>query len=213
MLNEFKELSLEKQVAVIAGIAVVVGMVVGALWKIYTHFSKGNGGGDDSKGNGSGDNTQDNKIIKALLDKDRRIELQEEEIQALRDAFKDLRSREDTPELQEALALLERGDTSGAEGIFQRILEQKIAEGKKADREAAVAARHLGSLAYLHDTEKAIRAYRQATELDPENSEGWNQLGPLLHRIGDLEGAENAFETVRKIAETTDQPACESRGL
>lgn len=48
-------------------------------------------------------------------------------------------------------------------------------------------ARHLGALAFLHDTVKALAAYRRAVALDPHNPDSWNQLGHLLLRVGELD--------------------------
>jgi len=41
------------------------------------------------------------------------------------------------------------------------VLKTKEAEGRQANKEAAAAARHLGALAYLHDTNGALAAYPQ----------------------------------------------------
>ncbi len=71
--------------------------------------------------------------------------------------------------------------------------------GADARKEAATAARRLGALAFFHDTDKAMAAYREAVDLDPENALGWNQLGYLLNRTGDLDGAERAFGRVLSL--------------
>jgi hypothetical protein len=71
-----------------------------------------------------------------------------------------------------ALAQLRENNTEEAETIFAAILERKVAEGQVAYQQAAEAARHLGALAFLHDTAKALTAYRRAVELDPANMDG-----------------------------------------
>ena len=39
----------------------------------------------------------------------------------------------------------------------------------------------------MDDTEEALRGYRRAVELDPANANGWNELGHLYHRTGQLD--------------------------
>ena len=96
------------------------------------------------------------------------------------------------PGIKEALRRVAQGDTQKAEAIFQEIADRDI-------QEAAEAYRHLGALAFLHDTQKALNAYRRATQLDPDNVEGWNQLGHILRRTGQLEDAEAAYQRVLKL--------------
>jgi hypothetical protein len=111
------------------------------------------------------------------------------------------RSQPDAPPgVQEALAQLRQGNTQAAEMIFEMVLTRKEVEGDAANQQAAEAARHLGALAFLHDTEKALTAYRRAVALDPANAEGWNQLGHLLQRIGRLDEAVDAYTHVRAFA-------------
>ncbi len=93
------------------------------------------------------------------------------------------------PGIDEALAQLAQGNTTDAKAIFRRAIRAKEPDIK----ETAAAWRHLGALAFLDDTEEALVAYRRATELDPENAIGWNQLGHLLHRKGELQEAEFAY--------------------
>jgi tetratricopeptide (TPR) repeat protein len=54
-------------------------------------------------------------------------------------------------------------------------------------------------LAFLDNTQEALNAYRRATELDPDNGEGWNQLGHLLQRVGKWQKAKIAYENVLQI--------------
>ncbi|SFO38731.1 tetratricopeptide repeat protein [Nitrosospira briensis] len=106
------------------------------------------------------------------------------------------------PQKEEALARLEKGDTQGAKVLFKAVLERKSAEGKASNLEAAEAARHLGALAFYDNTWEALAAYLRAVELDPNNPEGWNRLGHLLARTGELNQAEAAYEKVKTIAES-----------
>ncbi|MDR4513086.1 tetratricopeptide repeat protein [Nitrosomonas sp.] len=107
-------------------------------------------------------------------------------------------------DIQEALDLLAQGETEKAEEIFTSVAEQARHKGKQASIEEAKALRHLGSLAFLHDTQKAFDAYKRSTELEPENPDGWNQLGHLYQRVGELENAEYAYLTALKFV-SSDQ--------
>ena len=68
-----------------------------------------------------------------------------------------------------------------------------------AHRETARALRNLGALAFLHDSEKALVAYNEAVQLDPDDADGWNQLGSLRYRTGQIDGAFEAFERVLSL--------------
>ena len=120
-----------------------------------------------------------------------------------------------TPSLQSAQAQLAQGDVTGAEAVFTQILkakrasaQQKLADGTAELKEAAEAARHLGALAFLHDTQAALTHYRTATDLDPDDPEGWNQLGHLLDRIGELDRAIEAYDRVLSIGEARQDREC-----
>lgn len=92
-----------------------------------------------------------------------------------------------------ALKELEDGNTGKAENIFRQNLLEKPKERKEANREAAQAARHLGTLAFLHDTRSSLEAYQHAVVLDPENQAGWNSLGHLQRRTGELDTAIQSY--------------------
>ena len=105
------------------------------------------------------------------------------------------------PNVEQALALLPEGRTTEAEAIFAEIMERKQVEGTAALQEAAAAARHLGALAFLDSTKKAIEAYETATRLDPDDTWSWIFLGRLYQRAGNLAAAEQAFQEAREAAE------------
>jgi tetratricopeptide (TPR) repeat protein len=130
------------------------------------------------------------------------LEAKDQQIKALTEAITAL-SKTGAPaaSIEAALQALEQGDTAKAQAVFAEVLKTKEAEGKLANKEAAAAARHLGALAYLHDTNGALAAYRKATELDPDNADGWNQLGHLLDRTGELAQAETAYRKVLSLGE------------
>ena len=76
------------------------------------------------------------------------------------------------PGIDEALRLLSEGDTGAAEAVFEEVKARLKAEGEGAFKEAAAAARHIGALAFLHDTDKALAVYREAVRLDPGHPGG-----------------------------------------
>jgi tetratricopeptide (TPR) repeat protein len=127
----------------------------------------------------------------------------QDQIRALTKAVTAL-TQQPGPRIADAVAQLEQGNSAAAERIFQDIFTRKAAEGKAANQQAAEAARHLGALAFLHDTQKALHAYRQAVLFDPINSEGWPQLGHLLVRLGQLDQATDAFRKMLALGEAKD---------
>lgn len=83
-------------------------------------------------------------------------------------------------QVKAALATLAKGDTSEAKALFAKAAKQ----GEQDDKQTAEAYRNLGALAFLDNTQEALDAYRHATELDPDDTDGWNQLRHLLGRNG-----------------------------
>ncbi len=150
-------------------------------------------------------------IARKVIEKqgDKKVEVLEEQMKQLTLTVEDLKNRRTEPDaspgIDSALKELEDGNTGKAENIFRQVLQDKVKEGKEANREAAEAARHLGALAFLHDTRSALDAYQQAVELDPENPDGWNQLGHLQRRIGELNAAIQSYNHVLQIGEAGGQ--------
>lgn len=103
-------------------------------------------------------------------------------------------------DIKQAFDWLAKGDATKVEAIFAAVAEEKERKGKQANIEAAEALRHLGSLAFLHDTQKAYAAYKRSTELDPGNWDGWNNLGHLYRRTGELEKAQTAYTKAQKLS-------------
>jgi tetratricopeptide (TPR) repeat protein len=127
----------------------------------------------------------------------------QDQIRALTETVTALAQQRTQPDasssIDDALAELSQGRTAAAEAIFQRVVA-----GKASDiQEAAEALYHLGTLAFLHDTSKALHAYRRAVELAPAHIGGWNQLGHLLVRIGQLDNAIDAYSKVLTLGEET----------
>jgi|GEM_PF-1185085 len=115
-------------------------------------------------------------------------------------------------DIKQALELLDQGDTTQAEAIFAAVAAEAQQDGQAANNRQAEALRHLGSLAFLHDTQKAFAAYKRSTELDPKSLNGWDRLGHLYRRIGEFENAENAYIAVLKHAENNKEWQAAARG-
>ena len=104
-----------------------------------------------------------------------------------------------------ALGELKEGNTGAAEDLFKQILEEEKKAGTQAMKRAAEAARHLGSIRYLNSTYESLKAYQESTQLDPENPIGWNQMGHLLSRLGRIDEAFEAYQTVLQLGEKTNE--------
>lgn len=82
---------------------------------------------------------------------------------------------------------------------------------QQARKMAAKYYRHIGALAFLRNTEKALVAYREATGLDTDNADGWRQLGVLHIRKGDFAEARVALEKAIELAHRGGDLALEAR--
>jgi tetratricopeptide (TPR) repeat protein len=70
--------------------------------------------------------------------------------------------------------------------------------------------RHIGALAFLSDTQKALTAYKKATALDPDNPDGWRYLGELHYRLGNLSDAREIFDALRTIGARSSNAKAQS---
>lgn len=137
-------------------------------------------------------------IVAELKDTTAKLALSESEKKAALDEL--IKAREASKQmslrfgLDEAEQRIGKGDTIGAEMIFIQALENDKVNDKEAFKEAAVAARHLGALAFFNDSKKSLQFYKMAVKLDPDNGEIWNRLGHLLRRFGMLEDAREAYK-------------------
>ena len=89
------------------------------------------------------------------------------------------------------------GDTTRVEQILDKIID----DHKESISVIAEAYRNKGMIVHLFDTQKSITYYKRSLELDPNSLDGWNQLGHLLDRIGELEQAETAYKKVLSLSE------------
>jgi tetratricopeptide (TPR) repeat protein len=92
------------------------------------------------------------------------------------------------------------------EGVDVDELEAKLkARAERLGVESAEYWRHIGALAFRHDTQKALVSYERAVTLDPRNSEGWSYVGELQYRVGDIPAAEKSFSILKDFTDTRSQ--------
>lgn len=117
---------------------------------------------------------------------------------AVQSLFENIAKSDDSMDSRRALEKLERGDSSAAEAFFANILERHAKDGSEPS-EAKAAARHLGAFAALRDPRAALQHYRKTVELDPNDPEGWHQLGQVLDHLGELNEAAEAYKQARAL--------------
>ena len=121
-----------------------------------------------------------NQIVTTLINKSQLdLQAKDEQIKALTEAVTALSTGKGVDarpsELKAALAALAEGNTTLAKSLFAKAADKAEQQAKQG----AEALRNLGALAFLDNTQEALQAYRRATQLEPGNAEGWNQLGNL----------------------------------
>jgi tetratricopeptide (TPR) repeat protein len=142
------------------------------------------------------------QIVKTLTNKHQLdVQAKDEQIKALTEAVTALSTGQgidaSPSELKAALTALAQGNTTLAKSLFAKTAEKAEQQAKQG----AEALRNLGALAFLDNTQEALKAYRRATQLDPDNADGWNKLGRLLERVGDLTEAIAVYNTVLALGE------------
>jgi tetratricopeptide (TPR) repeat protein len=121
----------------------------------------------------------------------------DEWIRKYQDLEKTITNRHDETAKQ-AKAFLDKGDLVQAEKLFKQSLTSKLAIVK----EAAVEAFALAQIKDLqYETQAAIGYYQQSLQLDPDNADGWNRLGRLFRRVGELDQAMSAYQTVVNLGQ------------
>uniref|UniRef100_UPI0040571DF3 tetratricopeptide repeat protein n=1 Tax=Candidatus Electronema sp. TaxID=2698783 RepID=UPI0040571DF3 len=155
--------------------------------------------------------------IKALTEAQGQLQAKDAQIKALTEAITALsKTGGSAASINAALQELEQGHTTQAKSIFAEIAATKETSGKKNNQEAAEAYRHLGALASITKPKEALLAYRKATELDPDNTEGWNRLGALLlfrAETRELAQAEEAFRKVLSLGEAKQDKKWQAAAL
>jgi tetratricopeptide (TPR) repeat protein len=137
------------------------------------------------------------QIVTVLSNKHQsEAQFKDEQIKALTQAVSDLSQGQGVigskAEIESAMQALAEGNIEKAKALFAKATQK----GEQEALQTAKAYRNLGALAYLDNTQEALQAYRRATQLDPDNADGWNELGRLLRRIGELDQAIVAYEKV-----------------
>jgi tetratricopeptide (TPR) repeat protein len=125
----------------------------------------------------------------------------EEQAPAIAAAVEKLAADQDVDLL--ALAKNPKGiDLTYLEDKLKTRAEAHETAGRNETKISAEYWRHIGALAFLHNTHKALAAYEKAVSLDPDDSEGWCYLGHLQYRLGNLTKAEKMHRTFLKLEET-----------
>jgi len=151
-------------------------------------------------------------LTKQIVEKDKLIEDQSQTIKGLTAAVtavaEEQKSDNESEEADAALDSLVAGKTGKAETLLQA----RIDSGDLSPKQKAKYYRHIGEFAYLHDTNKALNAYRRAIDLDPYNSDGIARFGQLLQRQGDINGAEQAYEKLYALGNGADRQTALAAG-
>jgi tetratricopeptide (TPR) repeat protein len=92
-------------------------------------------------------------------------------------------------------------------------LKQLAAQQEDAVVDAALTWLDIGNIAYLNDTDDALKAFTRVTQLTPDNPHGWNQSGHLRLRVGDLPAAKIAFDRVLALGETMADKGLQATAL
>lgn len=90
-------------------------------------------------------------------------------------------------------------DVANLEAKLKARAETHEAAGQGENKKSAEYWRHLGALAFLHNTQRALAAYDKAVALDPNEPEGWRYLGELQHRLGNWGTAARAYDTLQQL--------------
>jgi len=104
-------------------------------------------------------------------------------------------------------------DVAELEAKLKARAEEHEAKAQHDAKTSAEYWRHVGALAFLHDTNEALAASRKAVELDRDNPDGWRYLGYLHHRLGDLSAARQAFTQLKELGEQSGDPKAQSGAL
>ncbi|WP_133512745.1 tetratricopeptide repeat protein [Candidatus Thiosymbion oneisti] len=119
-------------------------------------------------------------------------------------SIRSLQALRDEPRFEQAVEQAEKGNLHVAQGIWRQIYENRKHQEDKARSERAEAARNLAAIAFVENAAEGLRWYREATQLDPDNREGWLGLGEAAQATGTLEEAEAAYRKYIALARRAD---------
>lgn len=105
-----------------------------------------------------------------------------------------------------ALIALHDGNFEQAEKILTEVVHDMTESSTASKEQLAEAYRQLGSVAFYADPYRAISAYKNATALDGQGFDEWNQLGRLYMAIGKPDLAELCFMEVLSLAKQRRDP-------
>lgn len=112
-----------------------------------------------------------------------------------------------------ALAANPRGvNLTKLESMLEARASAHEANARRELQSSAEYWRHIGALAFLRNTKKALSAYTKATTLDPNDVDGWRCLGELQYRVGELTTAKATFSTLAALGKETGDKRAESIG-
>jgi protein O-GlcNAc transferase len=131
--------------------------------------------------------------VNALKDK-------ENEINSLKATIARLQKAPGDEFKQAALKALSEGDTIKATELLEKAAQTRSKEARQLTREASQDWVDIGNIAYLTDSQKALKAYQKAIDLDPENPYAWNGLVLMFFRLGCLDKAQEAYEQTLALA-------------
>jgi tetratricopeptide (TPR) repeat protein len=103
-------------------------------------------------------------------------------------------------------------DLADLEAKLRARAEAQEILGRTALKTGAEYWRHIGALAFPHNTRKALGAYEKAVALDPHDPEGWRYLGELQYRLGDLTSADRSFARLLELGKSAGDPRTQSMG-
>ncbi len=106
------------------------------------------------------------------------------------------RSSTNPGKYDEALRAIAKDDKS----LADELLAESLDSFEKETLKAAEIYRERGALWFGSDTQKALAAYKRATEFDPSSLSAWNQLGHLYYRVGELDKAISAYNTILDLS-------------
>ncbi len=139
------------------------------------------------------------QLVKHLPDQ-QDFAAKEEEIRQLKNTIERLKKDPADELKQAALQALAEDDTKKAVELMEQSAQFSTEKAEELTWEAAWDWIDIGSIAYLNDSQKALSAYKKATNLDPSNPVAWNGLGRIQFRLGNLDESRQAFEKTLELA-------------